>query len=424
MVNNLQRILGLRRLGLTIILALTMIAASLAVLQLNAYARHGGSGAGGCLNFDVAVDTVKDGDTIAQMIPEKDSFGVTITENIVIQGGWNTGTSGGCAGQGEVVYTDATAMLNAGFIIEAPEKRSELIWDMGPVITIDPQVVTLTIQHMSFRNDGAITQKGGGIFGVIDNGAQVRLENVLLTDSTTISNGGGLYLEVRGGSRLVISDSQFIGNTSGAGGGFEIHVFDNSQVIIHNTKVFSNNANTGNGGGGRLVIASGVVSITDSAFSGNQAPGGSGSDLSIESTGGPATVWLRNTTFANTPSETGAGLTVFDQHTYLPVTFKNGLRLARISNITSSGANYVVDFQTVNFTPQLPGQHLHFFYNTVPPEQAGVPGSGPWFVYGGASPFSGATIASRPAGATQMCVLVANENHTVQNGTGNCFPLP
>jgi hypothetical protein len=72
----------------------------------------------------------------------------------------------------------------------------------------------------------------------------------------------------------------------------------------------------------------------------------------------------------------------------------------------------------------MPGQHVHFFFNTVPPAQAGVPGSGPWYAYGGSSPFIGYGIADRPPAATQMCILVANPDHSVIQNTGNCFNLP
>ncbi len=97
---------------------------------------------------------------------------------------------------------------------------------------------------------------------------------------------------------------------------------------------------------------------------------------------------------------------------------------AVITEISLAGGQYVVNFQTYGFTPQLPGQHVHFFFDTVPFEQAGVPGSGPWYVYGGPSPFSGYSIADRPAGATRLCVLVANPDHSVTQGTGNCYNLP
>lgn len=103
---------------------------------------------------------------------------------------------------------------------------------------------------------------------------------------------------------------------------------------------------------------------------------------------------------------------------------------ARINRIWVLDGRYFVDFEAFGYTPQMPGQHLHFFFDSVPPQQAGAPGSGPWQIYPAANgqravnPFTLLTVAQRPAGATQMCILVANANHSVNQGTGNCVALP
>jgi hypothetical protein len=103
---------------------------------------------------------------------------------------------------------------------------------------------------------------------------------------------------------------------------------------------------------------------------------------------------------------------------------------ARIDSIRIEGDHYVVDFETFGFEPTLPGQHVHFFFNNVPPEQAGVPGSGPWQLYPAApgqpntSPFTLFSVSQRPPDATQICILVANNDHSVNQGTGNCVDLP
>lgn len=95
-----------------------------------------------------------------------------------------------------------------------------------------------------------------------------------------------------------------------------------------------------------------------------------------------------------------------------------------ITNIGTSGGNYVVYFAAHHYTPVLPGTHIHFFFDTVPPEQAGMPGTGPWVIHGSTAPFTGYAVAARPAAATQMCALVANQDHSVRLNTGNCYPLP
>jgi hypothetical protein len=97
----------------------------------------------------------------------------------------------------------------------------------------------------------------------------------------------------------------------------------------------------------------------------------------------------------------------------------------RINGITLDGNTYVVDYETFGYTEALPGMHVHFYFDTVPVEQAGVPGSGPWVLYGGPRPFRGLTTANKPAGATQMCARVANADHSLYSyDSGNCWYLP
>jgi serine/threonine-protein kinase len=97
----------------------------------------------------------------------------------------------------------------------------------------------------------------------------------------------------------------------------------------------------------------------------------------------------------------------------------------RINEITvNSSGQYVVAYETFGYTEELPGMHVHFFFDTVPPEQAGVPGSGPWILYGGPRPFTKYRESDRPGAATQMCALVANSNHSIIMESGNCMDLP
>jgi len=98
----------------------------------------------------------------------------------------------------------------------------------------------------------------------------------------------------------------------------------------------------------------------------------------------------------------------------------------RINLITIDANNrYVVEYETFEFTEILPGMHIHFFWNTVPVQNAGSPGSGPWILYGGPRPFTGYRVSDKPSAATQMCARVANGNHSL-NGleSGNCVDLP
>jgi serine/threonine-protein kinase len=96
----------------------------------------------------------------------------------------------------------------------------------------------------------------------------------------------------------------------------------------------------------------------------------------------------------------------------------------RIISITRRGSQYEVQYETTGFIERLPWMHIHFFFNTVAPEEAGRPGKGPWVIYGGPRPFSEYGINQAPEGATQMCALVAHANLTIIPGSGNCVDLP
>jgi serine/threonine-protein kinase len=96
---------------------------------------------------------------------------------------------------------------------------------------------------------------------------------------------------------------------------------------------------------------------------------------------------------------------------------------AYISSVSLDNNAYAIEYSVAGFAQALPGQHVHFFFNTVSPDQAGLPGLGPWKLYAGPSPYR-YPASERPANATQLCILVANVDHSVIQGTGNCVDLP
>jgi hypothetical protein len=68
---------------------------------------------------------------------------------------------------------------------------------------------------------------------------------------------------------------------------------------------------------------------------------------------------------------------------------------------------------------------VHFYWDTIYEVQAGVgPTEKEWFVWGGPRPFDGYRVSDRPDTATAMCSVVANPDHTIKLGTGNCVDLP
>jgi hypothetical protein len=94
-----------------------------------------------------------------------------------------------------------------------------------------------------------------------------------------------------------------------------------------------------------------------------------------------------------------------------------------ITNITLVNDVYVVQYNTIGFEESLPGMHVHFFFDTTPPQEAGRPFSN-FFMHGGPSPYTELRLSDRPQEAVQLCALVANPDHTVQGESGNCFDLP
>ena len=96
----------------------------------------------------------------------------------------------------------------------------------------------------------------------------------------------------------------------------------------------------------------------------------------------------------------------------------------RITGITLQDGRYVVSYETSGYTEQLPGRHVHFYFDTVSEADAGVPGNGPWILYGGPRPFTQYGEADRPPNATAMCARVAEADHSIIYGSGNCYPLP
>ncbi|MCB0035838.1 MAG: right-handed parallel beta-helix repeat-containing protein, partial [Anaerolineales bacterium] len=307
------------------------------------------------------------------------------------------------------------------------------------------------------------------------NGSKLTIEDSQFTNNTASDNGGGLYVVLQNGSQMVIDNSWFTDNDAPFGGAIEIHVDETSELLIKNSHFASNRTTltSGSGGAGHLVIQGGTVNIMDTVFDDNRAgkiggglyvemqggslmikstlfannesttsPGTAGSGLYVENSGAEdATLHLVNTTFTNNigapqfqTSQTGAGVlntTNYDQQVFVPLNTNMAtpsLEYARILSVElDSNYNYLIHFDT-NFTPNTAATHLHFFFDTVAQDQAGIPASpSNWKLYGGASPFTGYSFRDRPftaTGAEKICVLVANADHSIRLDTGNCVKLP
>jgi hypothetical protein len=107
-------------------------------------------------------------------------------------------------------------------------------------------------------------------------------------------------------------------------------------------------------------------------------------------------------------------------------------RCVFIDGITRDGDTYVVRYTTIGYAPKINGgpesRHIHFYFDTVPIDQAGspAPGSG-WVVYdtdeNGELVYRFA-VGDVPSGATQLCASVANVRHELDEQIQDCEPLP
>lgn len=87
-----------------------------------------------------------------------------------------------------------------------------------------------------------------------------------------------------------------------------------------------------------------------------------------------------------------------------------------ITAITIENFNYTIAFTTTGYTNAQGGIHTHFYFNN---QQNTVMDK----MYFGVSPYS-VPVLSTTLGATQLCTLVSNPDHSIIPGSGNCFDLP
>ena len=181
-----------------------------------------------------------------------------------------------------------------------------------------------------------------------------------------------------------------------------------------------------------VIIVAGIFLVTGSFGSGNGDAGGATTPSNtaplvavVVASDTPTPTLTSTPTILPTPSPTSPPTTTPTITQSPTPTIPVGVPYSRINDITVNDKGlYVVDYETFEYTEKLPGQHVHFFFNTVSQEQAGKPGNGPSELYGGPRPFEGYRTSDRPAAATQMCIRVANSDHSIQLDSGNCFILP
>jgi hypothetical protein len=102
-----------------------------------------------------------------------------------------------------------------------------------------------------------------------------------------------------------------------------------------------------------------------------------------------------------------------------------------IDEITREGDVFVTRYSTVGYVPDMQGgsdsRHVHFYFDTLPVDQAGIPAPPNWVAYDTDEDgnliyrFEASTV---PSGATKLCASVANVNHGLDDHLQHCVALP
>ena len=216
--------------------------------------------------------------------------------------------------RGGGVGADSSAFLS---ITNSSILNNKTNWAGGGVSTMNNS--SLVMKNVLVDNNdlvGSNANSGGGI-SIENHGPTLTLENLTVTNNTSVSDGGGLYIDSPGtisksvfaqntavnlgggidnnGSSLTVSESLLSGNSGEYGAG--IHTAS-GKLTVSNTTFLNNISSSGFGGG---IASGGELIVTNSTFSGNSAPTGGG----IHSTSGPATV--NNSTFSGNSAANGDG---------------------------------------------------------------------------------------------------------------------
>ncbi len=129
------------------------------------------------------------------------------------------------------------------------------------------------------------------------------------------------------------------------------------------------------------------------------------------------------------------GVTSPSSSATVPTTCAGGVCLS-ISSIELVSGAWIVKYGVSGFDPVIgaaPNLHVHFFYDTTPIDQAGVPGTGKWVVWdrakgGGELVMNAMNVVNAPEmngmGATAICAAIANHDHSIRKDTVVCSPLP
>jgi len=145
---------------------------------------------------------------------------------------------------------------------------------------------------------------GGGLY--ISNYGSFTLRDSIVSNNTSINNGGGAYLYGEVTSATIINTT-FADNYAGDGGG---GIYNSSApTLTISGSTFSGNTSADDGGALYDGVSGSVVTISDSVFSANSGEDGAALAFNGDERAGGHVVTINNTTITgNTASEEGGGV--------------------------------------------------------------------------------------------------------------------
>jgi actin-like ATPase involved in cell morphogenesis len=182
---------------------------------------------------------------------------------------------------------------------------------------------------------------------------------------------------------------------------------------------------------GAVIAAAAIVAAAVGVGAFVLLGGDDGGDAAPEQTGAVVPTVGGGDTSATIAPDTAAGATAA-QPPARECTAPTG-RCVFITDITRDGDDVVVHYETVGYEPHQndgpDSHHVHFYFDTVPPAQAGMPADpGNWVAWGleegGGDYVYTFTESDIPEGASQLCASVANVNHELDDPNFQCVRLP
>lgn len=199
-----------------------------------------------------------------------------------------------------------------------------------------PNIISVTLNNISFANGNAGTNNGGGV----ELAAGDLTVNNCSFASNQAANGGGIYATNTTGTprTLFVSGGSFSGNLAANGDGGGIYSLGTTNVTVTGG-AFTINSATSDGGALRVQTSSATTTVSNSLFAINNTTGsgGGGGAILIQGIATITDSTIRDNTCLSTSSGSGGGLWVQLGSTSTATITGSTFSGNRVNNSTASG---------------------------------------------------------------------------------------